>query len=100
MGKLKKTKDNLKLIISNSEKSKESKLETDRRAELTLLSLFCECTTVDEKVKLCVDIGVDHDEVILLEKKWKHLIKRYEHERNQSRGHTIASIIDQQLKEV
>lgn len=97
--KLKKPKDNLKLIISNSERARESKFEQDRRAELTLLSLLCECTTVEEKIALCGDLGVDQDEVLLLEDKWKHLIRRYEKERNQSRGNAIANIIDQQLRE-
>ena len=100
MTKLKKTKDNLKLITSNSNKRKESDLEKDRRAELTLLSLLMECTTMDEKIEKCVELGVTHDEVLLLEKKWSHLIKQYEKERNQNRGDAIANIIDQQLKEV
>lgn len=99
MGKLKKAKNSLTLIKSKVKAAHESEHELRNRQELTLLSVLIECTTVEEKAAKCEELGVDQDEVLLLEDKWKHLIRRYTEERNQAKGSIIASIIDSQLKE-
>ena len=99
MAKLKKTKNNLKIIMGKSKARQESQRQKDHRAELTLLSLLVHCESVEEKIAVCQELGVDQDEVILLEKKWKHVLKRYEEDRNKAIGDNIVNIFEQFSKE-